>query len=122
MRKKFDRDEIENIENLGEVLDDKFRENEIPRDLGDRVGCCSQCSHMHYHKTRLEDEVFLCERYVENGGRSIHLNLTDPIAVCSTFSRRGAMTLWDMKDLAWKIELPKKVPGFNRNEYRKRDD
>lgn len=104
--------ELTRAQNLGEVLESQIAQTtEIPPRLKQLIGLCATCVNCHYKKTQLMDEQFLCERLE---WKQTKLNTSDPVIECSAYTRRGQMTLWDMKEMATLVDPPKRQPGFKR--------
>jgi hypothetical protein len=116
------RSEIEKASRLAEVLESKMEEGVSNERMKELVGLCADCTRFFYQKTRLEDEKFICTRWNDTRVGPIHINTCDPPEECAGYHRRGEMDMWDMKEMAILIDgKPKKVPGFERDEWKKGD-
>lgn len=115
------RAEMDRIGRLGEVFDSKMDESAVSERMEGLVGICATCTSFVYQKTRLDSEKFRCSRYSDPHGL-IPINTCDPLKECSNYHKRGEMDIWDMKEMAILIDgAPKKVPGFNRDEWQKKE-
>lgn len=77
-------------------------------------GLCSECEHLVYRKTQLMDEECVCDAYVSDHFRMKTQPRTyDSIIECSTFYKRGQLSLSEMGQIATIIEIKKRKIGFH---------
>ena len=70
------------------------------------MGLCTSCAQLLYTKTEYGTTFAFCDRW---GSR---LNGVDLVSECTGFSRNGGMSLWDMKEIAVLIDIPKRKIGI----------
>jgi len=72
----------------------------------DKFGVCYDCQHL---KAAITEYGKIHARCFE---LEVSLSSLDPIIHCSSYKKRGSMTLWEMKDIAVILEPFKKQAGF----------
>ncbi len=107
MPKEFSDLEEKEQEKLSSILDnvESIHYKSSSR-LPSSFGICSSCSYFKYARTQYRIRKAFC------GELEIPLYDSDPITECSEFSRRGELSLWDMKGMAIYLEPDKKEAGF----------
>lgn len=84
---------------------DTFEAQELVRK--DHVfGICGLCNHFQYAATKFRIVRAVCEEM------NMRLSEDQPIDECTCFNRRGSMSLRDMWDIAYIIDIPKDPVGF----------
>jgi len=76
----------------------------------EELGICSNCRYLFIQKRSLGDELYWCT-YCQNNGEKIPImqpSKIDPIVECSGFSRKGEMDIWDMRNIAWRVDVKRK--------------
>lgn len=71
-----------------------------------KFGLCCDCSELRASISKFGSIFARCYEFDKN------LNSSDPIEKCSDYKKKGSMTLWDMKEIAYIIEVDKKEIGF----------
>lgn len=77
-----------------------------------RFGICAQCLHMSFAKTDFSIAWALCTRWDHAAMGAFRLNSKRPLQNCTEFNRRGFVSLYDMQDIAWIIDISEKKAGF----------
>jgi len=72
----------------------------------DKYGLCNNCTKAMIYKTKYYRTTGYCEKWEK------YLNEIDPVTECTNYSRRGEISLWDMKQMAIIIEVDKKKVGL----------
>jgi ssDNA-binding Zn-finger/Zn-ribbon topoisomerase 1 len=101
--------------NLIESLDIKAKRIDGHREKVPEFGICSSCGHLNIIKTRLFDRYVWCDNY-ESMPVKIRPNTVDPITECSRHYPIGAMSLRDMSQIAYIIDVKKRQAGFAAEE------
>ena len=74
-----------------------------------KYGLCSKCVNLALTKTEFKIVRAICTRFHR---LPLFLNESTPIEACTEFEKRGEMSLYEMRDLATIIEIPKDKIGF----------
>ena len=74
-------------------------------------GLCNDCNASVFRMTEFGKYDALC---VTHHAKCIRSHV-DKITICTNFSQKGVMSLWDMKEIAWLIEA-KRTVGFKQEE------
>ena len=69
-------------------------------------GQCASCRNFQIVESEFKTLVARCEEL------ELRLSTANPVKNCSIYRRRGEMTLWEMKDVAIIIDIPKDKIGF----------
>lgn len=72
----------------------------------DHFGICGFCTNFHFAATKFRIVRAICSEM------EMRLSNDEPIDECSCFNRRGSMSLRDMWDIAWIVDIPKERVGF----------
>jgi len=80
----------------------EFREGTDKREVMDLFGMCGNCGYLEYCRTEFGKFHAGCSNF------DITLKGGERIVDCTGFSKRGLMTLNDMKEIAYIIEVEKK--------------
>lgn len=80
-------------------------------------GLCSRCAHFSWRKTKFMDEEQWCD-IEEDRFRNLVPNRVDPIVECSSFIPAGQMSLYEMGQIAYLIDVEdkKREIGFGKQE------
>ena len=70
------------------------------------MGLCTTCEHLLFSKTQYGTVHSRCDKWEKL------LNGVDLIRECTGFSRKGEMSLWDMKQIAVLIDVEKRKIGI----------
>lgn len=73
----------------------------------DIFGICHDCMHFRCAETKYGNAFANCWEF------EVRLNASDPVTKCSQYKKRGEMTLIEMKDMAYIIEIEKRKAGFD---------
>ena len=69
-------------------------------------GLCNDCAYFVVVESEFEILYMRCDEL------RIRLDTRYPVKKCSKYTKRGGMNLWDMKQIATIIEVPKEKAGF----------
>lgn len=87
------------------------REMDLPGDISteilrDRLGICFECSHCDWCITEFDKIVAACNMF------EARLSGRERMKRCSSFKKRGEMSLNAMVGMAYLIDIPKDGAGF----------
>lgn len=97
------------IETLDKAFDHK-KNNGREYAGGYRFGICSDCTSLEMANGDTGVLFAQC-KYFER-----KLSQRSPIRECTQFYKRGQLSLWDMKEIAWLIDDDRTIVGFNNEE------
>ncbi|MDD5265153.1 MAG: hypothetical protein PHU43_10030 [Candidatus Bipolaricaulis sp.] len=92
-------------------LEAKSKHIDNHREKMPEFGACSSCAHLCIVKTQLLDRFVWCGRAKELPGR-VGPNPIDPVVECSKYYPAGALTLREMTQIAYIIDVKKHQAGF----------
>jgi hypothetical protein len=96
---------VKSINAAGSILLEKTVKNTLSK-----FGLCATCRHFMYTLRRAE--MGKCNYYDEN----YILSPGDPVLDCTQFYPRGQMTLFEMRDISYIIDIHEKQVGFTNVE------
>ncbi len=108
MSKKFTKLEAEEQEEISSLLD-IISENSLElkqNNVRKICGVCYDCEYFRLVETEFEILYTGCSELERR------LDPAKPITYCSMYRQRGQPSLWDMKQIATIIEIPKQKTGF----------
>ena len=91
---------------LDSIIDAAKSESDYNYGNYDSYGLCSKCSYFRVVESEFKVIIAKCEEF------NIKLSTQNPVKRCTTFEKRGTMSLWDMKELAILIDIPKDKIGL----------
>lgn len=102
---------------LRETISEEVRARAVPLDrqaakytvLGEEYGLCSSCAYFKYVRGAFK------VRYVACGSFEKLLKADDPVVECTGYIKTGTMSIWDMQQIAYIIDIKEPV-GFKTEE------
>ena len=82
----------------------------------EEYGLCSSCSYFQIAESEFKVLLAKCKVF------AVHLSTVQPVKRCSVYSKRGTMSLWDMKDIAILIDPTRRKAGFIINNKEEGDN
>lgn len=83
----------------------------------DLYGICAGCNHFCCVESEFEVRAAWCSsEWLRRNLQPFYLTSVHPIRKCSEFSRKGHMNLWEMKQIAILIDIPKRKAGFTEEK------
>ena len=78
----------------------------------EKFGLCSTCTRFCHAITEFKTLFAVCNRF-SSSGHAVGLNTAHPVTECTEYHRvTNQPSLWDMKQMAYIIEGPKRKVGF----------
>jgi hypothetical protein len=90
-----------------------YNSREYIRKPNENLGLCGTCIHLTLVESDFSIKMAKCREL------EFKINLSEPVKKCSDYKRIGSLSLHEMKDIAWLIEIPRIVGFRNKNENNK---
>lgn len=101
------RDDVSELGKKIKVGEERTNPIEV-RILRRRLGICFECNNCDWCITEFDNVIAYCDHF------EVRLSGRDKMKRCSAFKTRGQMSLSQMANMAWLIDIPKDGAGFVR--------
>lgn len=101
----YEDNERRRIQSEIEVFADTIKESQKTRPKDTSLGLCNECAALNMSKTLYGKTFAKCSNW------EVSLSGKDPITYCNMFSKEGQMDTWDMKEIAYIIDVKREI-GF----------
>jgi hypothetical protein len=106
---EFDKTEqdnlIEELSTVGNAIEEKT--DQPSNYLAEALGMCHDCKYCAVTEFEFTGFIAKCNYH------EALLNRKDRVVRCNSYFKRGHMTMYDMRDIAYILELDKKKVGFD---------